>query len=116
MDDLSENLNKLQIEYLYASTIENHMTYDDDICICSPSVSGLMKFTDFCAEYGSMFDITHNANKAYCMFIDNTPQDENNIYPVAINNHILPHTDKYRVDIINNNLTDDDDIVRQKKL
>ena len=40
------------------------MTYDDDICICSPSVSGLMKFTDFFAEYGSMFDITHNANKA----------------------------------------------------
>ena len=63
MDDLSENLNKLQIDYLYASTIKNHMTHGYDLCICSPSVSGLMKFTDFLPN-GNMFDLTHNANKS----------------------------------------------------
>ena len=36
--------------------------------------------------YGNktMFDITYNANKSYCMVIDNKPQDNKNIHPVAI--------------------------------
>ena len=62
------------------------------------------------------FDMIYNANKSYCMVIDNKPQDKKNIHPVAINNHTLPHTEKrkYLGDIINNNLSDDNDIARQK--
>ena len=41
MDDLSVNLNKLQIGCLYAGTIMNHMIYADDLCVFSPNVSGL---------------------------------------------------------------------------
>ena len=33
MDDLSVNLNKLQIGYLNAGTIMNHMMYADDLCV-----------------------------------------------------------------------------------
>ena len=76
MDDLSVNLNKLQIGCLYAGTIKNHMMYADDLCVFSPSVSGLRKLTDCCAEYGNMFDITYNANKSFCMVIDNKPMDK----------------------------------------
>ena len=63
-----------------------------------------------------MFDITYNASKSFCMVIDNKPRDKKNIHPVVINNHTLPYTEKYKYlgDIINNNLTDDDDIARQK--
>ena len=43
MDDLSVNLNKLQIGCLYVATIMNHVMYADDLYICSPSVSGLRK-------------------------------------------------------------------------
>ena len=50
MDDLSVNLNKLQIGCLYAGTIMNHMMYADDLCVFSPSVAGLRKLTDCCAE------------------------------------------------------------------
>ena len=51
------------------------------------------------------------------MVIDNKPEDKKNIHPVVINNHTLPHTEKckYLGHIINNNLTDDDDIARQKR-
>ena len=117
MDDLIVNLNKLQIGCLYASTIISHMMYDNDLCVFSPSVSGLKKLTDYCAEYGNMFDITYNANKSYCMVIDNKSEDKKNIHPVVINNHTLPHTEKckYLGHIINNNLTNDDDIARQKR-
>ena len=60
-----------------------------------------------------MFDITYNANKSYCIVIDN----RTNIHPIVINNHTLPHTEKckYLGHFINSNLTDDDDIVRQKR-
>ena len=52
------------------------------------------------------------------MVIDNKPEDKNNIYPVVINNHKLPHTEKckYLSHIINSNLTDDDDIAWQKNV
>ena len=71
MDDLSVNLNKLQIGCLCASTIMNHMMYADDLCVFSPSVSGLRKLTDCSADFGNMFDITYNANKSFFMVIDN---------------------------------------------
>ena len=89
MDNLSVNLNKLQIGCLYAGTIMNHMMYADDLCVFSPSVAGLRKLTDCCAEYGNMFDITYNANKSLCMVIDNKPRDKKNVHPVVINNHTL---------------------------
>ena len=63
-----------------------------------------------------MFDITYNANKSFCIVINNKPRDKKNIHPVVINNHTLPYTEKckYLGHIINNNLTDDDDIASQK--
>ena len=118
MDDLSVNLNKLQIGCLYAGTIINHLMYADDLCIFSPSVAGLRKLTDFCAKYGELFNITYNAKKSFCMVIDNKPQDMNIFHCIhLITIHYLIHTTKckYLGHIINNNLTDDDDIVRQKK-
>ena len=117
MDDLSVNLHKLQIGCFYSGTIMNHMMYAEEFFVFSPSVSGLRKLIDCCAKYGNMFDITYNANKSFCMVSDNKPGDMKNINPVVINNHTLPHTEKckYLGHIINNNLTDDDDIARQKR-
>ena len=89
MDELSANLNKQQI-----GTKTNRMMYADDLCIFSRSASGLRKLTDCCAEYGDMFDITYNANTFYDI-INNKPQDKNKIHPVDINNHTLPHIEKY---------------------
>ena len=48
----------------------NHVTYADDLCDFSPSVSGLRKLTDCCAKYVDMFDITYNANKSFYMVIN----------------------------------------------
>ena len=116
MDDLSVILNKLQIGCIYAGTIINHLMYADDLCIFSPSVSGLRKLTNCCEKYGDIFNITYNVNKSYCMVIDNKPQTMKYTHPVILNNNVLPYTTKckYLGHIINNNLTDDDDIARQK--
>ena len=69
----------------------NHMMYADDLCVFSPSVSGLRQLTDCCAKYGNMFGITYNANKSFCMAIDNQARDKKTIHPVVINNHTLPY-------------------------
>ena len=84
------------------------MLMSDDLCIFSTSVAGLRKLTDCCAKYGELFNMTYNAKKSFCMVIDNKPQDMN----IFLNNHSLPYTTKckYLGHIINNNLTDDDDI------
>ena len=94
----------------------NHMMYADDLCVLSPSVSGLKKLTDCCAMYGNMFNITYNANKSFYMLIDK-PWGKKNIQPIVINNQTLLHTEKckYLGHIANNNLTDDNDIARQKR-
>ena len=64
-----------------------------------------------------LFNITYNVNKSYCMVIlDNKPQNMKNTHPVILNNNVLQYTTKckYLGHIINNNLTDDDDIARHK--
>ena len=102
MDDLSVNLNKLQIGCLCAGTLINHLMYADDLCIFSPSVAGLRKFT-----------------YRFCMVIDNKLQGPGHekFRCIHLNNHPLLYTTKckYLGHIINNNLTDDDDIARQKR-
>ena len=51
------------------------------------------------------------------MVIDNKSQNMKYTHPVTLNNNVLPYTTKckYLGHIINNNLTDDDDIARQKR-
>ena len=117
MDDLSVILNKFQIGCIYGGTIINHLMYADDLCIFSPSVSGLRKLMHCCEKYGDIFNITYNVNKSYCMVIDNKSQNMKYTHPVTLNNNVLPYTTKckYLGHIINNNLTDDDDIARQKR-
>ena len=96
MDDLSVNLNKLQMGCLYAGTLINHLIYADDFYMFSPSVAGLRKRTDCCAKYGVLY--------------------KKNVHCIHLNNHPLPYTTKckYIGHIINKNLTDDDDTARQK--
>ena len=116
IDELNVSLNKLQIDCVYAGTLINHLMNADDLCIYSPCVAVLRKLTDCCAKYGELFNITYNAKQSFCMVIDTKPQDTKNVHYIHRNNHPLPYTTKckYLGHISNNNLTDDDDITRQK--
>ena len=95
----------------------NYMMYANDLWVFSPSVSGLRKLINCCADSMAIcLLITYNTNKSYSMVIDNKPPDKRNTHLVALNNHTLPHTEKCKyLHIINNNLTDDNDIARQKR-
>ena len=75
-------------------------------------------FYQCCDSETTIMLYVYNANKSFCMVIDNKPRDKKNFHPVVINNHTLPYTEKYKYldHIINNNLTDDDDFAMQKKM
>ena len=100
-----------------AAFLINHLMYADDLCILSPSVAGFRKLTDCCSKYGELLNITHSAKKSFCMVFDNKTQDMIIFHCIHLNNHPLHYTTKckYLGHIINNNLTDDDDIARQKR-
>ena len=112
MDDLSVNLNKLPIGCLYADTLINHFMYADDLCIFSLSVAVLRILTECCTKYGELFNITYNISKSYCTVIKRKSEKITSIHCVNLSNRLLPYTMKckYLSHIINNNLTDDDDV------
>ena len=115
MNDLNVNINKLLIGCLYADTLINHFMCADDICIFSLSVAVLRKLTECCTKYGELFNITYNINKCYCN--PRKSKEMTSIHCVNVNNRPLPYTIKckYLGHIINNNLTVDDDMARQKR-
>ena len=43
------------------------LSYADDLCILSPTVSGLKDMLDICEEYGTQFDVMYNPKKTKCM-------------------------------------------------
>ena len=89
--------------------------YADDLCIFLQRC-WIDKTYRLLCQVWELFNITYNAKKSFCMVIDNKPQDMKNAHCIHRNNYSLPYTMKckYLGHIINNNLTDDDDIARQK--
>ena len=81
----------------------------------SLSVAVLRKLTECCTKYGELFNITYNINKCYCN--PRKSHEMTSIHCVNVNNRPLPYTIKckYLGRIINNNITVDDDIARQKR-
>ena len=49
------------------------------LLLCAFSITDcfrLKNLTDCCTKYGRVFDITYNANRSYCMVIDNKQGQE----------------------------------------
>jgi len=117
VDDLSETLNSQHVGLFAGKKLVNHVMYADDLVILSPSSSGLQKLLLICEEFGSLHDIKFNPSKSMLMIFRSkcfkgvpVPQfiiNQNNIQEVT--------QVKYLGHILNNQLTDDDDILRQRR-
>jgi len=43
--------------------VVNHLMFTDDICVFSPSISGLQCLLKICGQYAAEHEITFNCNK-----------------------------------------------------
>ena len=67
MDDLSNELNKVNAGCIVGNLKLNHITYADDLCCFCPSLSGLNELLPVCSKYAVAHNIVFNASKSYGM-------------------------------------------------
>jgi len=114
IDYLSILLYDLKIGCYIEFTCMNHYFYADDMCLLAPSAIGLQQLINVCTDYGIEHDIVFNPVKSKCMAI--LPNRYKLSLPtVSLNGDDLVYTDniKYLGVILNNTLSDDNDIMRQ---
>ena len=117
VDDLSTRLNKLRIGCVLGDSLLNHLMYADDLVLISPSTYGLSKLITECHQYGIEFDIKFNSNKSSVMFFANGNMSNLKLPLFKMNNEVISVTSTYTYlgHIICNTLSDDLDILKQRR-
>ena len=117
MNDLSVQLNNCKTGCKIGNTVINHLMYADDLAVLSPSSAGFQQLLDVCTEYGVAFDVKFNAKKSVVLTC-RTKEDKNLSFPAFyLAGQVLPVCSKanYLGHVINDQLTDDDDLYRQRR-
>ena len=117
VDDLSTKLSILNIGCVMGEFIINHLLYADDIVLISPSSAGLKKLLEVCEHFGKDNDILFNATKSAVMFFKSNYIPNFKVPTFNLNNNPIDavETFKYLGHYISSNLSDKEDISRQRK-
>ena len=117
VDDLSKTLNTQHIGLYAGTNLINHIMYADDIVVVSPSSRGLQTLLRICEEYGASHDIKFNTAKSMIMIFRCKSQKEALFPKFVMNQLVVSEVSKikYLGHVLNNQLTDDDDILRQRR-
>ena len=70
MDNLSTEMNNINIGFCIDGKIINHLMYVDDIVLFAPSAKGLQCLINICFNYGNLHNITFNESKTVGMHIE----------------------------------------------
>ena len=63
LDELSIQLGSARVGCTVGNMVVNHLMFADDICVFSPSFSGLQCLLNICGDYATEHEITFNCNK-----------------------------------------------------
>jgi len=63
LDELSIQLGSARMGWTVGNMVVNHPMFADDICVFSPSISGLQCLLNICGDYAAEHEITFNCNK-----------------------------------------------------
>jgi len=58
LDELSIQLGSARVGCTVGNMVVNHLMFADDICVFSPSISGLQCLLNICGDYGAEHKIT----------------------------------------------------------
>ena len=91
--------------------------YADDLVIFAPSIRGLNKLIKICEDYGKANDIIYNSKKSVTMTIRCKMCKELKFPLFTLNGIEMKEVTefKYLGHILTNDLSDDKDIMRQRK-
>ena len=117
IDDLSNRLNNLKIGCVLGNSILNHLMYADDLVLISLSTYGLSKLIAECEKFGLQFDILFNSKKSAIMFFQPTCMTNMNlpVFKIGGENINVVSDYVYLGHIICNDLSDDLDILKQRR-
>ena len=103
---------------MVGNVLINHLMYANDLAIVSPSSAGFQELLNICSNYGVNFDVNYNAKKSSVM-ICRVKGDTGLTFPsFYLSGQVLPvcSKTKYLGHIITDDLTDDDDMYRQRRM
>ena len=116
VDDLSQILNRCRTGCLSGNITINHLMYADDLVLLSPSATGLRELLCTCEEFSISHDVVYNSRKSSVLICRNKAMDHAAPPVFTVNGSIIGESDKvkYLGHIICNDMSDDDDMMRQR--
>ena len=117
VDELSEELNKCNVGCNLNRHLINHIMYADDLVLISPSSAGLSQLLHECEKLGTRHDLKYNAKKSAVMIYRSMTLKGCTIPNFKLNGIILHVVASYKYlgHYITDDLSDDDDINRQRR-
>lgn len=117
VDNLSACLNETRTGCTFNGIIINHMMYADDTVVIAPSPHALQKLINVCEMYASANEMSYNERKSKIMCFKPSVLKNLHVPIFTLNGKCLERTDsiKYLGFIVNNDMTDDCDIVRETR-
>ena len=117
VDDLSVKLNYCHVGCYYSGGCINHLMYADDLVIMSPSVAGLYKLIHICESFGLSHYVLFNNKKSTIMSFRAGNLKDAQLPLYTLNGDVLCDSAcvKYLGHFICSDLSDDTDILRQRR-
>ena len=117
VDDLSVKLNSCHVGCYYSGGCINHLIHADDLVIMSPSVAGLYKLIHICESFGLSHDVLFNNKKSTIMSFRAGNLKDAQLPLYTLNGDVLCDSAcvKYIGHFICSDLSDDTDILRQRR-
>ena len=117
MDDLSQSLNCCKTGCLSGEIMINHLMYADDMVLLSPSATGLPELLLACEKYSKEHAIIYNSKKSSVLICKNRATLHVPSPSFAVNDIAIGEVAKvkYLGHVITNDMTDDADMMRQRR-
>ena len=117
VDDLSQTLNRCRTGCLSGNMTINHIMYDNDLVLLSQSATWLRELLCACEEFSISHDVVYNSKTSSVLMCRNKAMAHAAPPVFTVNCSIIGESDKvkYLGHIICNDMSDDDDMMRQKR-
>ena len=119
MDDLSSLLNCCNTGCMSGDTIINHLMYADDLVLISPSATGMKELLQYFVRvrFIAWNMQLYNSKKSTVLVCRNKAMRQAVCPSFIVNGNVIPESDnvKYLGHIICSDLSDDEDMMRQRR-